>query len=163
MPDLTYPSATDATLVPSGLCYLIGRLDHALIRRMLDVLTPLGLTVSQYTALSFLDSQDQVSNAQLAERTLVSPQSANEIVKQMNEKGWIERAPDPFHGRVVRLSTTVAGKALLQQAHSAIAKLESEMLAGFSASQRKALHSNLRQVLSLLKESRNANSPAPLA
>ncbi len=151
MSNSTPPAATTLPLLPSGFCYLIGRLDHALTRRMLDVLAPLGLTVSQYTALSFLDSQEQISNAQLAERTLISPQSANEMVKQMNEKGWIERAPDPFHGRVVRLSTTVAGKALLHTAHAAVASLEMEMLTGISAAQRKKIHGNLRQVLHTLK------------
>lgn len=135
---------------PTGVCYLIGRLDHALTRRMLEVLAPLGLTVSQYTALSFLESQAQISNAQLAERTLISPQSANEMVKQMSDKGWVEREPDPFHGRVVRLSVTTDGKALLQQAHAAVAQLESSMLADLSQPQRKALHGNLRQVLHML-------------
>jgi DNA-binding MarR family transcriptional regulator len=156
MSESTTPANTDPALLPSGFCYLIGRLDHALTRRMLDVLAPLGLTVSQYTALSFLDGQEQLSNAQLAERTLISPQSANEMVKQMNEKGWIERAPDPFHGRVVRLGVTVAGKALLQQAHDAVARLELEMLASFTAAQRKAIHGNLRQVLHTLKASKAA-------
>jgi len=153
--DITPPSA-DAPILPNGFCYLIGRLDHALTRRMLDVLAPLDLTVSQYTALSFLDSQGHISNAQLAERTLVSPQSANELVKQMDEKGWIERAPDPFHGRVVRLSATATGKILLQQAHAAVAALEITMLAGFTAAQKKTIHGNLRQVLHTLQAGRIA-------
>lgn len=146
----TSPATTEDPLRPTGICYLIGRLDHALSRRMLEVLAPLGLTVSQYTALSFIDAQEQISNAQLAERTLISPQSANEMVKQMNEKGWVEREPDPFHGRVVRLSVTVAGKALLQQAHAAVARLESNMLTGLTQAQRKTFHGNLRQVLHTL-------------
>ncbi|RIX49794.1 MAG: MarR family transcriptional regulator [Rhodocyclales bacterium GT-UBC] len=156
MSDFPSTASDDAPLLPSGFCYLIGRLDHALTRRMLDVLAPLGLTVSQYTALSFIDSQEQISNAQLAERTLISPQSANEMVKQMNEKGWIERAPDPFHGRVVRLGVTTAGKVLLLQAHAAVARLETEMLTSFTATQRKTIHGNLRQVLHTLKDLKNA-------
>jgi DNA-binding MarR family transcriptional regulator len=106
--------------------------------------------VSQYAALSFLDTQEQISNAQLAERTLISPQSANEMVKQMNDKGWVERAPDPFHGRVVRLSVTVAGKALLLQAHATVARLESSMLADLTQTQRKTFQGNLRQIISVL-------------
>lgn len=135
---------------PSGVCYLIGRLDHALNRRIRDALTPLGLTVSQYTALSFLESQAQISNAQLAERTLISPQSANEMIKQMEKKGWVEREPDPSHGRIVRLSLTPAGQSLLDAAHNHVARLEAGMLAKLSATQRNALHQNLRQVLHAL-------------
>ena len=135
---------------PSGICYLIGRLDHALTRRMRDVLAPLGLTVSQYTALSFLESQSQLSNAQLAERSLISPQSANEMIKLMEGKGWVEREPDPNHGRIVQLSVTAAGKDLLRQAHAAVSRLESAMLGNLEAVQRAALQQNLRQVLHTL-------------
>lgn len=150
MPDTAQSDQAGGLNRPTGACYLIGRLDHALSRRMLEVLAPLGLTVSQYTALSFLESQTQISNAQLADRTMVSPQSANEMVKQMGEKGWVERTPDPFHGRVVRLSVTVAGMAVLQQAHAAVAKLEAAMLGGLTPAQRKTLHSSLRNLLHTL-------------
>lgn len=143
------PSSQDK-LRPSGFCYLIGRLDHAVNRRIRDALTPLGLSVAQYTALSFLESQSQISNAQLAERSLISPQSANEMIKLMEKKGWVERAPDPSHGRIVRLSLTGAGQALLDQAHQQVARLESAMLTKLSASQRGALQQNLRQVLHTL-------------
>lgn len=135
---------------PLGVCYLIGRLDHAVNRRIRDALTPLGLTVSQYTALSFLESHAQISNAQLAERSLISPQSANEMVKLMEHKGWVERHPDPTHGRIVRLSLTATGQALLDQAHAFVARLEAGMLSKLTSGQRTALHQNLRQVLHTL-------------
>lgn len=148
------PTAADDTAAPgkrpSGACYLIGRLDHALTRHMLEVLSPLGLTVSQYTALSFIESEPRISNAALAERTLISPQSANEMVKQMCEKGWVERHPDPLHGRVVNLSVTAAGLALLQQAHTAVADLETAMLTRLTRPQRKALQGQLRLLLQTL-------------
>lgn len=135
---------------PSGICYLIGRLDHALNRRIRDALTPLNLTVSQYTALSFLESQTQISNAQLAERSMISPQSANEMVKLMEKKGWVERQPDATHGRIVRLSLTAAGQALLDQAHHHVSRLESGVMTKLTLTQRNALHQNLRQVLHAL-------------
>ena len=145
---------------PSGLCYLIGRLDHALTRRMLEALTPIGLTVSQYTALSFLDSETSISNAQLAVRTFISPQSANEMVKQMSEKGWVEREPDPCNKRVVRLSITPTGKNLLLQAHAAVARIEACMLAEFTQAQRKAMHDKLRQVLQVLSDAKPTHGDA---
>jgi DNA-binding MarR family transcriptional regulator len=135
---------------PSGICYLIGRLDHAVNRRIRDALTPLGLSVAQYTAMSFLESQAQISNAQLAERSLISPQSANEMIKLMEKKGWVERRPDPTHGRIVRLSLTPTGQSLLDQAHEYVARLETGMLNKLSAPQRNTLHQNLRQVLHAL-------------
>ena len=80
------PAAPDK---PTGIAYLIGRIDHVLSRRLRDSLGLLGLTAAQYTALSVLDTQKQLSNAQLAERSMISPQSANEMVKAMEARGWI--------------------------------------------------------------------------
>ncbi|APR03950.1 MarR family winged helix-turn-helix transcriptional regulator [Thauera chlorobenzoica] len=135
---------------PAGVCYLIGRLHHALGRRMRDALAPLGLSVAQYTVLSFLEGQVQISNAQLAERALVSPQSANEMVKTMEARGWVSRQPDPGHGRVVRLGLTAAGRAQLAEAHVRISRLEAHMLGRLSETQRGALPKTLREVLHAL-------------
>lgn len=42
---------------------------------------------------------------------MVSPQSANEMVKTVEARGWIELKPDPSHGRIIRISLTAAGDA----------------------------------------------------
>jgi DNA-binding MarR family transcriptional regulator len=135
---------------PSGIAYLIGRLDHVLSRRMRDSLLPLGLTVQQYTTLSFLSNQGQLSNAQLAERSLISPQSANEMVKMMEGKGWIEREPDPSHGRIIQIRLTEAGKELLRQCDAAVAQLEAHMLAEMSEKERTQFHKQLRALVKML-------------
>ncbi|HEX5392854.1 MAG TPA: MarR family transcriptional regulator [Rhodocyclaceae bacterium] len=135
---------------PSGLCYLIGRLDHALSRRMRDCLAPIGLTTSQYTALSFLAAHGRMSNAQLAERSLTSPQAANEMVKMMESRGWIEKQPDESHGRIVQISVTGQGKDILRQCDAAILRLETAMLNGMPVEDCQALQNQLRSLLSEL-------------
>jgi DNA-binding MarR family transcriptional regulator len=142
------PESLDAiSLRPNGIAYLIGRLDHVLNRRLRDSLTLIGLTAAQYTALSVLNTQRQLSNAQLAERSMISPQSANEMVKIMEAKGWIERQPDSSHGRIIQIRLTEPGLALLDQGDAAVADLESAMLADLNAEDRLALHGQLRLVL----------------
>lgn len=135
---------------PAGMCYLIGRLDHALKRRLRDVLAPIGLTVSQYTVLSLLDSQVQLSNAQLAERSFTSPQAANEMVKAMEGKGWIAREADQNHGRIVHLRLTADGKEILLRADGAVARLESAMLSKLGNLERTHLQQHLRELLHTL-------------
>ncbi len=121
-----------ASASPSGISYLVGHLDRLVRRRLSEALSPLGLTIQQYTALSVLGARGQLSNAQLAERSLVTPQSANELVKGMVKRGWIERAAAPRHGRIIHLSLTAAGHEVLNQAHSAAARFEHAMLEGLS-------------------------------
>lgn len=135
---------------PTGVAYLIGRLDHALNRHLRDSLAPIGLTVTQYTALSVLAGHAQLSNAQLAERSLVSPQAANEMVKAMEARGWIERQPDPAHGRIIRIHVTALGQDLLARCDSAVAEVEDRMLADLDDGRRGALRGQLRALLHAL-------------
>jgi DNA-binding MarR family transcriptional regulator len=130
--------------MPTGVSYLIGRLDRLLRRRLGEVLSPQGLTVQQYTALAVLDARGQLSNAQLAERSFVTPQTANEMVKGMESRGWIERSADPTHGRIIHLRLTRAGRAILNKGHSAAAELEQIMLDRLPQTERDHLLGNLK-------------------
>jgi DNA-binding MarR family transcriptional regulator len=135
---------------PFGIAYLIGRLDRALKRQFRPLLDPLGLTLGQYTALSIFHSSGKLSNAKLAERIMVSPQAANELVKVMDENGWIVRKPDPRHGRIINISLTAEGKRLLKLCNKAAAKLEDHMLSHLTPDEITDLHTQLRSTLHLL-------------
>lgn len=135
---------------PSGIAYLVGRLDHVLNKQLRDVLAPLGITVQQYTALSVFRASGTLSNAQLAERTMVSPQSANEMVKTMEAKGWIERSPDPSHGKIIQISLTRAAQALLQECDAKVVEVESAMFADLNKKERQLLQNQLRAAVRAL-------------
>ena len=129
---------------PVGLAYLVGRLDHILNKRLRDCVAPAGLTVPQYTALTVFRAHGALSNAQLAVRIMTTPQSANEMVKSMEGKGWIERTPDPSHGRIIQITLTDAGHAILAQCDSKVREVEMQMFPGTSEEQRALLHAQLK-------------------
>jgi DNA-binding MarR family transcriptional regulator len=129
---------------PLGLAYLVGRLDHVLNKRLRDCCAPAGVTVPQYTALSVFRTQGALSNAQLAVRTMVSPQSANEMVKSIEAKGWIERTPDPSHGRIIQIQLTEAGHAILAQCDGKVREVEMQMFPDMDHEERVRLHGLLR-------------------
>ena len=137
-------AAASTTPKPTGLAYLVGRLDHVLNQRLRDSLAPAGLTVPQYTALSVFRAHGSLSNAQLATRTMISPQSANEMVKQMEAKGWIARTPDPAHGRIIQISLTAAGEAALAECDAKVAEVERAMFPELDEAGRVALLGQLR-------------------
>nr|WP_314607630.1 MarR family transcriptional regulator [uncultured Janthinobacterium sp.] len=135
---------------PLGLAYLVGRLDHVLNRRLRESLAPTGLTVPQYTALSVFRTQGSLSNAQLAVRTMISPQSANEMVKSMEVKGWIERRPDPSHGRIIQISLTDEGQSILQACDAKVREVEQCMFPELRDEERAQLHAQLRAAVRAL-------------
>ena len=133
-----------------GLAYLVGRLDHVLNQRLREALAPAGLSVPQYTALSVFRAHGALSNAQLATRTMISPQSANEMVKQMQAKGWIARTPDPAHGRIIQISLTEAGQAVLGECDARVVEVERTMFPELDAAGRTQLHAQLRHAVRAL-------------
>ncbi|UGS88169.1 MarR family transcriptional regulator (plasmid) [Ralstonia wenshanensis] len=138
--------AQDGTPATSArLPYLIGRTDRIVKRRLGEALAPHGLTVPQFTALSVLHARGSLSNAQLAERSFMSPQSANEVVKTMEARGWVTRTPDPTHGRIVMLGLTDEALALLALCDEAVSRLEKEMLQGIDVAHAALLHDLLLQ------------------
>ncbi len=142
----------DATRVKGEprLSYMIGRLDLAVRRYLSDHLDELGVTLAEYTALSVLRRGGALSNAQLARRSLVTPQSAIKVSSALERKGLIERQPDPDHGRILRARITPGGQAVLDSCDRVADEMEARMLADLSKAEREQLESALRSALHAL-------------
>ena len=114
------------------LSYLIGRLERVLRRRLTAALEPAGLTLPAYTALSVLGANDGLSNAQLARRSLVTPQSMSEVLALLVELGYVRRRTEPGNGRVMRTELTAAGRRALDRCDRAVDAFERELSSGLS-------------------------------
>jgi DNA-binding MarR family transcriptional regulator len=127
------------------LSYLIGRLDRVLRRRLAAAVEPTGLSLPAYVALSVLRSHDGLSNAQLARRSLVTPQSMSEAITQLVERGYVRRRAHPEHGRVIRTELTAAGRRALERCDRAVDEVEREMLDGLAAAEVARLRGTLER------------------
>ena len=119
------------------LSYVIARLDRAIRRGIEERLAPHNLSVSQYTALSVLRNRPGLSNAQLARRSFVTPQSMNEVIASLEEAKLIKREVDRNHRRILRARLTAQGNRLFERLDKEIGELEEEMLAGLSEAERR--------------------------
>jgi DNA-binding MarR family transcriptional regulator len=136
---------------PIGVAYIVGRLERALRQRLYQTLKPLDLTLGQYTALSVFNISGSLSSSELAERTMVSPQAANALVKRMENKGLIVRLPNHKHGRMIKIRLTKEGKQLLTRCDKKVAKLENEMLKELNNQQIATLHGQLFSAVDVLR------------
>ena len=132
-----------AVSVEPRLSYVIGRLDRVLRRRLGAAVEPAGLTLPAYTALSVLRAQDGLSNAQLARRSLITPQSMSEVLALLVEQGYVRRRAEPGHGRMIRIELTAAGSRALARCDRAVDGVEREMLGGLDADEAASLRSAL--------------------
>jgi len=120
------PALTD----PDGplLSYLIGRLDRAIRNRLNEVLAPYELSIPQFTTLSVLKRRPGLSNAQLARRALILPQSTIQVIVGLEARGLVQRAPNPAHNRVLQTRLTDEGERLLDQAELDTRELETRLI-----------------------------------
>ena len=132
--------------------YLVGRLDRLLRRQLGQALASHALTLAEYTALSVLAARSGLSNAQLARRTLITPQSMNEVLARLAARGLIARSADPGHGRVIRTEVAAAGRTLLRAADRDVRGVEERMLAGLDGAARASLLAALRAAVDGLSE-----------
>jgi DNA-binding MarR family transcriptional regulator len=119
--------------------YVVGRLDRALRREIGALVAPFGLTVPKYTALSILRDRPGLSNAQLARRTYVTPQSMNEVLMALEADGLIIRSRSAEHGRVVESVLSARGLEALKSCDRAVTHMENAMLADLDADEREHL------------------------
>ena len=121
------------------LLYLVGRIDRVIRRHIDDVVKARGLSVNQYTTLSVLDRRSGLSNAQLARRALVSPQSMNEVLVSLEHRGLVRRRAHPEHGRIRQARLTAKGRKLLAACDAEVHQVEARMVSELTARERQAL------------------------
>jgi DNA-binding MarR family transcriptional regulator len=115
---------------PDGNLGYLFRLAHQAFRaRLEDALRPHGLSVPQYGALSIFDIAVEISSAELARLSAVTPQTMNTVVHQLLDKGLLDRRPHPAHGKVVTLRLTRRGRTLLDNSTPAVRAVEHALLA----------------------------------
>ena len=67
------------------ISYVVARLERAIRQTINERVKPYGLTTLQYTTLSVLGRRGELSNAQLARRAYMTPQSMSEVIDALEE------------------------------------------------------------------------------
>lgn len=127
--------------------YLVKQLQHT-IRLAIDRrLATVDLTLPQYTALVSLRAEPGLTNADLARRSFVTPQTMIRIVADHEARGWVTRRPDPAHGRRLLTDLTPEGRAAVTAGDDEVMAVEHAMLDGFSGDETAAFAAVLRRAV----------------
>jgi DNA-binding MarR family transcriptional regulator len=156
---VTQTEADQDTRGPS-LIYIVGRLNQGMSRELRTLLREWDLSVQEYTSLSVLDLRPGLSNAQLARRALVSPQSMIEILTKLESRGLVERVVDPDHGRVIRNHLSDDGRRALAVAAPGVEALQDRIFGELSDAQRASVAAALTVVMDGLS-GRGPTRPRP--
>ncbi len=130
------------------MLYLVKQVELALRAQLDELLRPAGVTTSQYTALTVLEREPDLTSAQLARNSFVTAQSMADLVASLESQGVIARRRDPGDRRRLVLSLTARGRRLLDRYRPKVAALEKQMLSPLTARQA----SDLRRYLLSCRE-----------
>jgi DNA-binding MarR family transcriptional regulator len=96
--------------------YVLKRAQQALGAAMAGALASHDVTNAQYAALSALRADPGLSNAELARRSFVTPQTMHEVIAQLERAGLVARQANPHHARILQRRLTAAAKRSLPPA-----------------------------------------------
>jgi DNA-binding MarR family transcriptional regulator len=115
-----------------------------LFRDRLDQeLRPQGVTSAQLKILFTLEQEPSMSGARIARTCMVTPQTAQVLIRAVETNGWITRTRHPENERILLATLTPSGKQILTQSRTAIGRIYGAMLKNFTATEKEALEQML--------------------
>ncbi|MFD0691693.1 MarR family winged helix-turn-helix transcriptional regulator [Actinomadura fibrosa] len=119
---------------------------------------PSGLTVPQYAALLHMSDHPGISAAALARACSVTPPTMNTVLKNLQERGLVERTPHEWHKNILETRLTAEGEAVLASADARAVLVERGLAAEFTEAERKTLVELLGRAIAYLETARPAQS-----
>ena len=139
------PDHTQLDPVQERVGYVLKRAQQALSTAMAAVLAGHGVTNAQYAVLSALQADPGLSNAELARRSFVTPQTMHEVIAQLERAGLVTRQTNPHHARILERRLTARGEEVLAACHRDVLAIEQRMLAPLRPPQQAQLRAWLTQ------------------
>lgn len=119
--------------------YLLRQAQVAVRNRIERALADLGVTHPQFAVMTLINAYDDLSAADIARLSSLTPQTVNVIVHNLERDGLVERTPDPVHGRILRLALSEEARPLLKRCRGRVNEIEKRMLVGLSATEERAV------------------------
>jgi len=103
------------------------------------LLAAAGMTMWEYVVLSRLARGPVPNQLTLARQVGHDKTRLIKLLDGLQDRGLIERAPDPSDRRSHTVAITAEGRKLQRSARTAIRKMEDDILGALTASERRAL------------------------
>lgn len=144
--DATISEGIDTQVIEAFLGYSARRASVVILANFVRRMAPLALRPVDFTVLALAGSNPGITSSQLCQ--LLDIQSPNLVVliKQLQDRGLIDRRPHPTDGRAMGLHLTASGRALVDKATTLAHEADDEASAKLSAAERQTLARLLRKV-----------------
>jgi DNA-binding MarR family transcriptional regulator len=152
-----FPFEIPQTPFGQAVGFLIAQLGMEVTRRFGLIMSEVGLEPRQWSVLRAVgDAEGQSQNA-LGDSLSIPPSSMVALVDQLEERGLLERRPDPVDRRSRRLYITPKGKDVIEDAWGLAVGFERRLCAGFTPKRRERLIEMLTRVVDNLDLGRGSH------
>jgi MarR family transcriptional regulator, lower aerobic nicotinate degradation pathway regulator len=127
--------------------WLITQLAVHAHRLVFDGFAATGARGYHYRILAALHEFGPASQAQLGRRCRIDRSDMVAAVNELVEQGFVDRTPDPDHGRRNKVTLTRSGVRQLRRLDGVLDQVQDELLAPLSLKDRQALTRLLGRVL----------------
>ena len=127
---------------------LFFRLWRASHTRIAEALASVGLTPALFGVLNVLRARDGAIQQEIASSMGIDPSTMVSLIDDLERAGLAERRPHPTDRRARAVAITPKGRRLLDRARRMAAQVDSEVLRGLTAAERRDLMTLLRRALS---------------
>jgi DNA-binding MarR family transcriptional regulator len=119
--------------------------------QMDERLRPQGVTTAQLVVLKAVQDEPGAFGAQLARACHMTPQSAQALLKSLEDGGWIVRTKDAVNSRILIAKLTPSGVKLLETAEKVAQVIEAKLWKGIPDSAVEALNKTVMRCLANLE------------
>ena len=140
-PEATRQQAAAESLyeLDAQIGFILRRAHQRHVAIFAECLSDFALTPQQFSALAKIRETGGVSQNRLGRLTAMDPATILGVVQRLNQRGLIERAPDPTDPRSTRLTLTAAGLDLITEAIPHAMEATERTLSSLSTGERKEL------------------------
>lgn len=142
------PTFMDPALMPWALISELYWMSYKLLERRLY---ELGVSASQARVLAVLHhATEPIKPSAIATLLFQETQSITGIISRIEERGWVERLPDPHDRRAIGLRLSDAGRKLTAEIMRIMRELHGELFAAaLSSTERPQLEAALKKIRAL--------------
>lgn len=103
-----------------GISALLGQVEHQLSQKIEQSIRHFGITLPQYSTLSAIEANQNLTNADLARKCFVAPQTMNRILQNLLKMNLVKKNKNVF-------SLTAKSEKLVCDAHIIVNAIEVQL------------------------------------
>lgn len=146
-------SVQESLKLDDQICFALYACSREVMKQYRPILEEFDLTYTQYVTLLALWEKDHVTVKELGARLYLDSGTLTPLLKKLETAGLVQRVRDQLDERSVIITLTAAGRELEQKAQGIPCRLFEQSGVEFEQLQR--LHSELHQLLAVMKENQS--------